>query len=215
MTTAKIGHKYTHCKTGAVYTVLDITRDTETHAERVIYAKPNDPHHHDRLREEFEGTHPTLGVERFTHVAAPARLSWTEYFIEMAHLISRRATCDRKHVGAVFVRDSRVISTGYNGSPPGLPHCDEVGHDIVVTDGKENCVRTVHAEQNGVYQAAQHGVSLANTVLYVNTFPCWNCAKALLSVRISKIVYDADYNNDPRVVDAFNRAGIGLEKFNR
>lgn len=213
-TRAQIGHSYKHFKTGDVYTVVDITQDTETHEERVVYVKPGDPIHHDRARGMFEGLHST-GVQRFEHVAAPSRLDWGTYFIELAHLIARRATCDRKHVGAVFVREQRVISTGYNGSPPGLPHCDDVGHDLVITDGRENCVRTVHAEQNGVYQAAQHGVSLRGAQLYVNTFPCWNCAKALLSVGIEKIIYDADYNNDARVMDAFNHAGIKLEKFSK
>jgi len=213
-TIAKVGHTYRHFKGGAPYTILHITRDTETHEERVVYGKPGDPELHDRGRALFEGLHQS-GVQRFTHLGPAPRLGWPEYFIEMAHLISRRATCDRKHVGAVFVRDNRVISTGYNGSPPGLPHCDDVGHDLVITDGKENCVRTVHAEQNGIYQAAQHGVSLMGAVLYTNTFPCWNCAKALISTRISTIVYDADYNNDSRVVEAFNAAGMKLEKFTR
>lgn len=213
-TIAKLGHTYRHFK-GGEYAVEMIARDSDDpDREVVVYRETHGPKVWVRPRAEFEGLHAS-GVPRFVHVGAPSRLGWTEYFVEMAHLIARRATCDRKHVGAVFVRDNRVISTGYNGSPPGLPHCDDVGHDIVVTDGRENCVRTVHAEQNGVYQAAQHGVSLVGSVVHVNTFPCWNCAKALLSVRIARIVYDADYNNDPRVVDAFTRAGVELEKFTR
>lgn len=213
-TIAKAGHIYRHFK-GGMYAVEHIARDsTDPNNELVVYKDLNGPKVWVRSRTEFEGVHES-GVQRFEHISAPTRLGWTEYFVEMTHLFARRATCDRKHVGAVFVRDNRVISTGYNGSPPGLPHCDDVGHDLVVTDGRENCVRTVHAEQNGVYQAAQHGVSLVGSVVHVNTFPCWNCAKALLSVRIAKIVYDANYNNDPRVVEAFERAGIELEQFTR
>lgn len=139
------------------------------------------------------------------------RPSWDSYFMDMAHLVATRATCDRKHVGAVVVRDKRVVATGYNGSPPGLPHCDVVGHDLVrQADGKENCVRTVHAEMNAILQAAQYGVSLAGTTLYTNTYPCWHCAKAILGARIATVVVDQDYNNDARVAEAFKASGVRL-----
>ena len=140
-----------------------------------------------------------------------ARPSWHTYFMDMAHLVATRATCDRKHVGAVIVREKRVVATGYNGSPPGLPHCDDVGHDIVTqADGTENCVRTVHAEMNAILQAAQYGVSLAGTTLYTNTYPCWHCAKAILGARIATVVVDQDYNNDARVAEAFKASGVRL-----
>lgn len=125
------------------------------------------------------------------------------YFMNIAQVVATRATCDRKHVGAVIVRDRRIIATGYNGSPPGLPHCDDVGHDLVITNGKENCVRTVHAEMNAVAQAALYGVSIKDADIYTNTYPCWNCAKALLSGGIKTVYVDKDYNNDARVEEAF------------
>lgn len=139
------------------------------------------------------------------------RPAWDRYFMDMAHLAATRATCDRKHVGAVVVRDKRVVATGYNGSPPGLPHCDEVGHDIVTqADGTENCVRTVHAEANAILQAAQYGVPLAGTTLYTNTYPCWNCAKAILGAGVAAVVVDQDYRNDLRVAEAFAASGVRL-----
>ena len=125
------------------------------------------------------------------------------YFMNIAQVVATRATCDRKHVGAVIVRDRRIIATGYNGSPPGLPHCDDVGHDLVITNGKENCVRTVHAEMNAVAQAALYGVSIKDADIYTNTYPCWNCAKSLLSGGIKTVYVDKDYNNDARVEEAF------------
>jgi len=138
-----------------------------------------------------------------------ARPEWDEYFMRLAHLAATRATCDRKHVGAVIVRDRRVMATGYNGSPPGLPHCDDVGHDLVeTTDGKQNCVRTVHAEMNALLQAAATGAAVKGSTVYTNTYPCWNCAKAILGAGITAVVTDADYNNDPRVEAAFKAAGV-------
>jgi dCMP deaminase len=129
-----------------------------------------------------------------------ARPNWPEYFMKMAHLTAERSTCDRKHVGAVIVRANRVLTTGYNGSLKGQPHCDDVGHDLVkLADGSENCVRTVHAELNAISHAARYGVSLAGAELYVNTLPCWNCFKAVVSAGIERIIFDADYRPDPRV----------------
>jgi dCMP deaminase len=142
------------------------------------------------------------------------RAPWPVYFMQIAHLVAQRATCDRKHVGAVLVRERRILATGYNGAAPGDPHCNEIGHDLVTTDGRQNCVRTIHAEQNVIAQAAQFGIPVSGATLYVNTFPCWNvCAKLLLGARIGRVIYDSDYNNDERVLSAFQRAGISLEKF--
>ena len=139
------------------------------------------------------------------------RPSWHQYFMQMAHLASTRATCDRKHVGAVLVVDQRVVATGYNGSPPGLAHCDDAGHDLVPNaEGRENCVRTIHAEMNAIAQAAKHGISLRGATLYVNTYPCWNCAKALLAAGVATIITDHDYNNDPRVAAALAASNVTL-----
>lgn len=158
---------------------------------------------------------PTVvSVEKFSagavHLSAPTRKAWVDYFMAIVRETSTRSTCDRKHVGAVLVHDHRILTTGYNGSPPGLPHCDDVGHDMGVLDGRETCLRTIHAEVNAIVQAAVYGVSTRETSCYVNTFPCWNCAKVLLAARVKKVVYDADYFNDPRVNASFSAAGVEL-----
>ncbi len=110
------------------------------------------------------------------------RPSWDEYFIGMANYVGLRATCNRGRSGCVIVRDRRVISTGYVGSPPGLPHCDEVGHDmhlVINEDGtkSKHCIRTIHAEQNAVMQAARFGVALEGATMYCKMVLCHVCAK--------------------------------------
>src|SRR5919204_5958156 len=101
-----------------------------------------------------------------------ARPSWDEYFMQIARDVSTRATCNRRLVGAVVVLERRILSTGYNGAPHGLPHCTEVGCKIV--DG--HCIRTLHAEQNAIVHGALYGVSLKGSTLYVTCQPCNNCA---------------------------------------
>lgn len=127
-----------------------------------------------------------------------SRQSWDEYFMKIANEVSTRATCDRKHVGAVLVLDHRIISTGYNGSIPGAAHCDDVGHDIY----EGHCVRTVHAEANAIAQAARAGVRTIGAICYVNTYPCWQCYKLLALAGIRHIIYDKEYRPDPRVEEA-------------
>ena len=160
----------------------------------------------------FETRSPDQITTARRTLAALARPTWHRYFMSMAELASTRATCDRKHVGAVLVIDRRVVATGYNGSPPGLPHCDDEGHDIVrQADGRENCVRTIHAEMNALLQAAAYGVSLRGATLYTNTYPCWNCAKALLGAGVVRVITDQDYNNDARVDAALRSSGVTIE----
>ena len=137
------------------------------------------------------------------------RPSWDEYFASLADLASTRATCDRKHVGAVLVRDNRVLATGYNGSVRGLPHCDDAGHTM--EDG--HCVRTVHAEVNAVLSAARHGVSTDGATLYVNTYPCWLCFKMVANAGITRIVYADRYNVSPAVAEAAIECGVSMYRF--
>jgi dCMP deaminase len=127
------------------------------------------------------------------------RLQWDAYWMLMAHLAATRSTCDRgpellldagRHgVGAVLVRDRRVIATGYNGSPPGEPHCGEAGHLLV--DG--HCVRTLHAEENALLQCALEGVSPRGATVYTTASPCLDCAKRLVRVGAARVVFAADY----------------------
>ena len=127
-----------------------------------------------------------------TSSATPNRPSWDEYFLNIARDVSTRATCLRRLVGAVVVMDKRILTTGYNGAPHGLPHCTEVG--CKMQDG--HCVRTLHAEQNAIVQGSLYGVSLRGATLYVTCQPCNNCAKMIINAGIRKVVYDGDYPDE-------------------
>jgi dCMP deaminase len=122
-----------------------------------------------------------------------SRISWDHYFIAQAAMLSTRSTCTRLHVGAILVKENRVIASGYNGSVAGTAHCTEVG-DLMV-DG--HCIRAVHAEQNALMQAAQMGISVAGSTVYVTDVPCVHCTKLLLQAGITTIKYLRDYRNDP------------------
>ena len=121
------------------------------------------------------------------------RPDWDSYFLKIANAVSERSTCDRAMVGCVLVLEKRILTTGFNGSPTGQPHCDEIGHLMV--DG--HCVRTIHAETNAIIQAALHGVSTRGSTCYVTHFPCMNCAKALVNAGITRLVYSVSYRIDP------------------
>ena len=120
------------------------------------------------------------------------RPSWDEYFVQIAFTVAQRSTCDRAHVGCVLVRDRRILTTGYNGAPAGLPHCDDVGHLII--DG--HCVRTLHAEQNALIQAALHGVGTEGATAYVTHQPCLTCAKMLINAGVRRVVYAGNYPDE-------------------
>lgn len=119
------------------------------------------------------------------------RLTWNQYFMLNAHLISMRSTCTRLHVGAVLVKDNRIISTGYNGGISGDEHCLDVG--CYMEDG--HCLRCLHAEENAIIQCALQGVSTKGSHLYVTHFPCTHCMKKILQAGIEKIYYSQDYRN--------------------
>lgn len=110
----------------------------------------------------------------------------------LADMVGRRSTCRRRAVGAVIVRDRRILCTGYNGSPPGFPHCTEAG--CLEVEG--HCVRTIHAEVNAIAQAALHGVSIKGATVYVTSFPCLNCTKMLLSTGITEVFYRDEYEDE-------------------
>ncbi len=134
------------------------------------------------------------------------RKTWNEYFIQIAQLVATRATCDRKHVGAVIVRDREILATGYNGSIGGTPHCDDVGHLMV----EGHCVRTVHAEINAIAQAAKHGVSIQDAAIYVTARPCWNCFKVLANSGIKDIYYYESYRDDSNIEAALSFIDINV-----
>jgi dCMP deaminase len=133
------------------------------------------------------------------------RLAWNDYFMTIAKVVASRATCDRKHIGAVIVRDRVILSTGYNGSISGTPHCDDVGHMME----NDHCVRTIHAEANAIIQAARNGVMLAGSTLYTTASPCWNCFKLISNSGIKKICF-GEFYRDQRIFDISKQIGIEL-----
>ena len=133
------------------------------------------------------------------------RVDWHAYFMNIARQVATRSTCDRKHVGAVVVRDKTILSTGYNGSIRGMPHCDDVGHDI---EGG-HCVATIHAEANAILQAAKNGVMIEGAELYTTASPCWGCFKLIANAGIRKIFY-GEFYRDRKSLEVANRLGIDL-----
>ncbi len=155
-----------------------------------------------RLHSQRKGTLTSKG-------RATMRKSWDAYFMDIARQVATRSTCDRKHVGCVLVVDRRIISTGYNGSVPGQPHCDDVGHDM----DNDHCVRTVHAEINAVTQAARSGARTQGAHVFVNTYPCWDCFKVLLTAGVTRVVFDSEYRMNPRVENAARASNVEITKF--
>jgi dCMP deaminase len=133
------------------------------------------------------------------------RVSWNRYFMNLAVQAATRSTCPRKHVGAVIVRDKTILSTGYNGSIRGAPHCTEVGCLME----NNHCVRTVHAEANALVQAARHGVLLEGAEIYVTASPCFSCFKLIANAGI-RVVYYGEFYRDERVLQFADDAGIRL-----
>jgi dCMP deaminase len=134
------------------------------------------------------------------------RPAWDSYFMKIAFAVSERSTCDRAFVGCVLVLNKRILTTGFNGSPAGQAHCDEIGHLMV--DG--HCVRTIHAETNAIIQAALHGVSTRGATCYVTHFPCINCAKALINAGIVRLVYSNAYRIDENALNFLKAAEVEI-----
>jgi len=133
------------------------------------------------------------------------RVSWEEYFMNIAKEVATRSTCDRKHIGSVIVKDKTILSTGYNGSIRGMPHCDEAGHIME----NNHCVATIHAEANAILQAAKNGVMIDKAEVYITASPCWPCFKMLANAGIKKIYY-GEFYRDERIFDVAKKLGIEL-----
>jgi len=143
------------------------------------------------------------------------RPSWDDYFLELANAASSRATCSRGRSGCVIVRDKQVLATGYVGSPAGLPHCDDAGHlmkKVIQENGEitEHCVRTVHAEQNAICQAAKRGISIEGATIYQRMTPCRTCAMMLINCGIKKIICERKYQLAEESEQLLADAGIDL-----
>ncbi|MFA6072490.1 MAG: cytidine/deoxycytidylate deaminase family protein [Candidatus Woesearchaeota archaeon] len=143
------------------------------------------------------------------------RPDWDEYFFGIMDAVSKRATCDRGKSGALVVRNKVILATGYVGSPKGLPQCDEIGHLMekhTHFDGVErmHCVRTIHAEQNAIIQAANNGVSLKDSIIYCKMTPCSVCANIIINSGITEVVCLRKYHAAQRTYDLFKQAGIKI-----
>ena len=140
--------------------------------------------------------------------------------MSIAELVGSRATCSRGRSGCVIVREKRILVTGYVGSPAGLEHCDSIGHEmhkVLNDDGSESehCVRTVHAEQNAISQAAKIGISVDGATLYCHMTPCYTCAKILINSGIKKVVAAKDYHRGQRTKQIFDQSGVKLQILNK
>jgi dCMP deaminase len=144
------------------------------------------------------------------------RPSWDEYFMEVADAISKRATCDRGRSGCVIAKAKQILVTGYVGSPVGFPHCDEIGHQmrkVIDEQGKitQHCVRTVHAEQNAICQAARRGISIDGATVYCRMTPCRTCAMLLINCGIKRVYAEKKYHAGKESEQMLRKAHIKLE----
>jgi len=139
------------------------------------------------------------------------RPSWDEYFMSIARLVAGRATCLRRKVGAVIVKDRRILATGYNGAPAGLPHCSDTGcvrERLKIPSGERHeLCRGIHAEQNGIIQSANYGTGIAGATIYTTHHPCSVCAKMIINAGIVRVVTDDAYPDD-LAAEMLEQAGI-------
>ena len=149
-------------------------------------------------------------------LAAQDRPSWEQYFMQLAHLISTRSTCTRRKVGAVVVKNKRILVTGYNGTPSGVRHCSEAGclrEKLGVPSGqRQEICRGLHGEQNAIIQAATSGTSIKDSVLFCTTQPCVTCAKMIINAGIKQVTYEGAYP-DKLALEMLKEAGIKLIRF--
>lgn len=148
------------------------------------------------------------------------RPSWDEYFLNIVSKVAERATCERGRTACLIVKDKRIMSTGYVGSPVGLPHCDDVGHLFEKRYDKHgnesnHCIRTTHAEQNAIAQAAKFGVSIDGGTLYTKITPCLSCAKMIINAGIKRVVARKRYHKDEHSTKFLEEAGVQLDVMNQ
>lgn len=146
------------------------------------------------------------------------RPSWDEYFMEIVNVVKKRSTCSRRQVGAIIVKDKRILSSGYNGAPIGLSHCEEVGclrNELNVPSGERHeLCRALHAEQNAIVQAAYSGVSIKDSTLYVTDKPCVLCAKMIINSGIKRVVFGGNYP-DKSSEEFLKIAGVELVPYGK
>jgi len=145
------------------------------------------------------------------------RPTWTEYFMNIAQVVATRSNCSRRHVGAIVVHDKRIISTGYNGTPKGYPNCSDGGCDRCNSnshsgEGLEDCL-CIHAEENAIIQAAYHGTSCKDSILYCTLSPCIHCSKTIINAGITQVIYKEEYIIVQPTLDLLDKCGIKCEKY--
>lgn len=155
-------------------------------------------------------------VKKEENKSSEIRPSWDEYFLDIMLSVCKRSTCDRGHAGTVIVKDKRILTTGYSGSPTGIAHCDDVGHELHTVknpDGTESihCIRTTHSEQNAICQAAKFGIPIDGSTLYTKYEPCYACAKMIINAGIRKVICIRKYHGASRTREIFEEAGIDFQ----
>lgn len=161
------------------------------------------------------GRNDADGLPDFIILPMAERPSWDTYFVQIAHLVATRATCPRRSVGAVIVRDKRILATGYNGAPRGIAHCPPQGPDEDWPTGcmrAGHCIRSLHAEQNALLQAAMIGVPCDGSDMYVTCQPCNTCAKMIINAGIKRVVYEGDYP-DPFSLELFRDSKMEVYRY--
>ena len=141
------------------------------------------------------------------------RPSWDQYFVQLAEMVGTRGTCDRGRAGCIITKNKRILATGYVGAPAGLPSCDEVGHEmhtVTQEDGtvSKHCIRTSHAEQNAINNAARVGVAVEGGTLYCKMTPCYKCAQSIINAGIERVVAIKDYHGGARSKEIFKEANV-------
>ncbi|MCF8081758.1 MAG: cytidine/deoxycytidylate deaminase family protein [Deltaproteobacteria bacterium] len=144
------------------------------------------------------------------------RPSWNEYFMSITEMVASRSTCLRRRVGASLVKEKRILATGYNGAPAGLPHCEVVGclreNSHIPSGTRHELCRGLHAEQNAILQAAHYGIPIAGSVLYCTNKPCVICAKMIINAGITEVIYGEGYN-DPLADQLLEEAHVRIKRF--
>lgn len=148
------------------------------------------------------------------------RPSWDEYFLDLVEMVGSRGTCDRGYSGTILVKGKRILATGYVGSPIGIAHCDEIGHEMHTLTGEDgtvsrHCLRTAHAELNAIANAARFGIAIEGATLYCKMVPCYTCAKTIINSGIKRVVALKDYHGAKKTKEIFKQAKLKLEITNK
>lgn len=209
----KINHVYRNIKGQTDYVVEDIGFDSRDGTTPMVWYRPlTGGRAYSRTYDEFLTKFEATGQ-------GPLRPDVETYYLRIVEAVSARGTCSRRRVGALAVLGDRILATGYNGAPAGAPHCHHEAYvdpntdpDLAIVNGRHSCQRAIHAEANVIAFAAKYGVSLKGAVIYCNTFPCFGCAKTMVTAGVKQVIFKADYFNDPAVTQLCDETGLVLTR---